>query len=179
MKFTTRTLRWFALAGIVSVLSVFSCSAQPPTPEELKNAKVETITVASVEQKLKESKGKVVVVNLWATWCPPCRAELPDLNAFYKEADKDKIAFLSLSVDDPEEVEKTVRPFVAKQHLAFPVYVLKDPDLDELSKKLGVELDGAIPTTIVYNREGKPSKPWVGGISKKELEDLVKQNLAS
>lgn len=164
------------LACAVSILPAFGCIAQPPTPEELKSARVEAITVAEAAERLNAAKGKVVVVNLWATWCPPCRAEMPDLNAFYKEADKDTVAFLSFSVDNPEELEKTVRPYVAKQHLAFPVYVLKNPDLDELSKKLGVELEGAIPTTIVYNREGKPSKPWVGGISTKELKNLVKQN---
>jgi len=167
-------LRLVLLAGLAGLLPSFSCSAQPPTPEELKNARVDAITIAAAEQLLKDAKGKVVVVNLWATWCPPCRAELPDLNEFYKESDKDKVVFLSFSVDDPEELEKTVRPFVAKQRLAFPVHILKDPDLEALSKKLGVELEGAIPTTIVYNREGKPSKPWVGGISKKELQDLVK-----
>ncbi len=165
---------WMAL--MVSMATPFSCSAQTsaPTEEELKSAKVEAITIADAEKLLRDAKGKVVVVNLWATWCPPCRAELPDLNAFYVEADKEKVAFLSLSVDDPAELEKSVRPFVAKQRLAFPVYVLKDPDLDTLSRKLGVEIDGAIPTTIVYDKEGKPSKPWVGGIHKRELQQLVK-----
>lgn len=168
-----------ALLCLCVLLSGFSCKAQeqPPTPEELSKVKVEAITAAAAEKMLQDAKGKVVVVNLWATWCPPCRAELPDLNAFYKETDREKLVFLSFSVDDPEEMEKTVKPFAAKQKLAFPVYILKDPDLEDLSKKLGVTLEGAIPTTIVYSREGKPAKPWVGSISKEELQDLVKSYL--
>ncbi|HOJ68784.1 MAG TPA: redoxin family protein, partial [Candidatus Hydrogenedentes bacterium] len=75
-------LRLVLLAGLAGLLPSFSCSAQPPTPEELKNARVDAITIAAAEQLLKDAKGKVVVVNLWATWCPPCRAELPDLNEF-------------------------------------------------------------------------------------------------
>lgn len=94
---------------------------------------------------LRDLKGKVVLVNFWATWCPPCRKEMPDLQALYDKY-KDR-GFLVLSISD-EEGSK-VSPFIAKRKISYPV--LLDPGR-KVNDAFVVE---GIPKSFVYDREGK------------------------
>jgi peroxiredoxin len=95
--------------------------------------------------KLSDLRGKVVLVNFWATWCPPCRKEMPDLNALYNRF-KDQ-GFVILAISD-EEADK-VQPFIAERNIAYPVMLDPRGKVNEL-----FEVDG-IPKSFVYNREGK------------------------
>jgi peroxiredoxin len=90
-------------------------------------------------------KGKVVLVNFWATWCPPCRKEMPDLQALYDKY-KDQ-GFVVLSISD-EEVAK-VSPFITERNISYPV--LLDPGR-KVNDAFVVE---GIPKSFVYDREGK------------------------
>jgi peroxiredoxin len=94
---------------------------------------------------LKELKGKVVMLNFWATWCPPCRKEMPDLEALYKQFSPQGLVTLGISDDDPDKV----RAFIQKQGTTYPV--LLDPG-SKVNKLLHIE---GIPKTFVYDREGK------------------------
>ena len=93
---------------------------------------------------LHDLKGKIVLVNFWATWCPPCRKEMPDLQALYdKYKDQD---FLVLSISD-EDMAK-VQPFIAQRNITYPV--LLDPGR-KVNDRFQVE---GIPKSFVYDREG-------------------------
>jgi len=94
---------------------------------------------------LRELKGKVVLVNFWATWCPPCRKEMPDLQALYDKY-KDQ-GFLVLSISDEEAAK--VSPFIAERKITYPV--LLDPGR-KVNDDFTVE---GIPKSFVYDREGK------------------------
>ncbi|MFC7671091.1 TlpA family protein disulfide reductase [Hymenobacter humi] len=78
------------------------------------------VTLDGKAVNLSDLKGKVVFVNLWAAWCPPCRAEMPGIEALYKKVDKSKVAFLMLSLDDDAA---KARKFVQAQGYTFPVYM--------------------------------------------------------
>jgi len=96
---------------------------------------------------LKDLRGKVVLVNFWATWCPPCRKEMPDLEALYlRFKDKDQ-GFVVLAISD-EDAEK-VRPFLAERNITYPV--LLDPGR-KVNEELQIE---GIPKSFVYDRSGK------------------------
>jgi len=95
---------------------------------------------------LKDLKGKVVLVNFWATWCPPCRKEMPDLEALYNRF-KDQ-GFVILAISEDEETEK-VAPFIAERKISYPI--LLDPG-QKVNKLFQVE---GIPKSFVYNRDGK------------------------
>jgi peroxiredoxin len=94
---------------------------------------------------LKGLKGKVVLLNFWATWCPPCRREVPDLEALYRRFGPQGLVILGI---DDEEAEK-VKPFIGQQGVTYPV--LLDP-----GRKVNTlfQIDG-IPKTFVYDRDGK------------------------
>ena len=94
---------------------------------------------------LKELKGSVVAVNFWATWCPPCRKEMPDLDALYRRF-KDQ-GFVVLAISD--EGAGKVKPYVDHAKVSYPI--LLDPG-GEVARRF--EISG-IPKTFVYDREGK------------------------
>ncbi len=94
---------------------------------------------------LKDLKGKVVMVNIWATWCPPCRKEMPDLEALYARFSSQGFVILGISDDDPAKV----REFIQKQGTTYPI--LLDPE-SKVNKALLIR---GIPKTFVYDREGK------------------------
>jgi peroxiredoxin len=90
-------------------------------------------------------RGKVVLVNFWATWCPPCRKEMPDLEALYERFQSQGLAILAIS---DEEAAK-VKPFIRERNVTFPV--LLDPD----RKVNDLFVVNGIPKSFVYDREGK------------------------
>jgi len=94
---------------------------------------------------LRDLRGKVVLVNFWATWCPPCRKEMPDLQALYDKY-KDR-GFVVLSISDEESAK--VSPFIAERKITYPV--LLDPGR-KVNTAFVVE---GIPKSFVYDREGK------------------------
>jgi len=105
-------------------------------------------TVADLNGKqwhLRDLRGKVVLVNFWATWCPPCRKEMPDLDVLYKQFAKQGLVILAFSDEDVSKV----KPFLAEHPVSYPV--LLDPGR-VVNKMYFVE---GIPKSFVYDREGK------------------------
>jgi peroxiredoxin len=94
---------------------------------------------------LRELKGNVVLVNFWATWCPPCRKEMPDLEALYKRFHDRGLVVLAISDED----EAKVRNYITEKAYTFPI--LLDPGR-KVNEAMGVE---GIPKSFVYDREGR------------------------
>ena len=95
---------------------------------------------------LKDLKGKVVLVNFWATWCPPCRKEMPDLDALCNRY-KDQ-GFVILAISEDDETQK-VAPYIAEHKISYPI--LLDPG-QKVNNLFQVE---GIPKSFVYDRDGK------------------------
>lgn len=90
-------------------------------------------------------KGKVIFINFWATWCPPCVAEMPDINELFQEMDPDQVVFLLISVD---EDQVAAQKFMEKKGFDLPLYFLNAP----LPRDYDIR---SIPTTYVIDSEGK------------------------
>jgi len=95
--------------------------------------------------ELKELHGKVVLLNFWATWCPPCRSEMPDLDALYKQF-KDQ-GFVVLAISD-EDISK-VQPYIEQYHYSYPILLDAGRKVHE-----AFNIEG-IPKSFVYDRDGK------------------------
>jgi peroxiredoxin len=109
--------------------------------------------------------GKVVLVNFWATWCPPCRKEMPDLEALYQDF-KDQ-GFLILAIAD-EDISK-VKPFIAQQHTTYPILLDPGRKVHEL-----FQVDG-IPKSFVYDREGKLVAEAIDMRTRKQFLEMLAQ----
>jgi len=114
---------------------------------------------------LKDYRGQVVLVNLWATWCPPCKAEMPNLQAYYnKYVEK---GFVIIAINDGE-LTPEVTQFVQDYRLTFPIW------LDPTSVATGQAFKTLnLPSSFVIDREGTIRLTWVGGISRSTLNQHV------
>ncbi len=112
-------------------------------------------------------KSKVVFINYWATWCPPCIAEMPKVNELYKKFRNDpKVAFLLVDVDNDLPKAKA---FMLKNRYDLPLYIQE-------SNVPGTLLDGTIPTTLVFDKEGKLIYKHSGAAdyNSKDFEEFIK-----
>ncbi len=113
--------------------------------------------------RLSDLRGKVVLLNFWATWCPPCKAEMPDLNALHEKhgAPRD---FVVLGIN-MEESAAAVAAFAAPRQLTFPLLL----DLDGIvsSDRYAVR---SLPTSVIIDRAGNIRDTWMGQISLEAME---------
>jgi peroxiredoxin len=114
---------------------------------------------------LKELRGKVVVVNFWATWCPPCRKEMPDLESLYQQFKDQGLVILAIS---DEEAGK-VKPFLAEHKVTYPVLLDPGRKVNELFQVEG------IPKTFVYDRSGKLVAQSIDMRTRKQFLEMLAQ----
>ena len=127
---------------------------------------------------LSEYKGKVIFLNFWATWCPPCRAEMPDIQKLYERSPKEgEGAVIVLGVASPklgnEKDEAGIKAFMDKNGYTYPV--LMDAK-GELFSAYGIR---AIPTTFMIDRDGNVYGRVQGALSGENIDKVVKQTLES
>jgi thiol-disulfide isomerase/thioredoxin len=165
------------LAGISSItgaaiISTGVMDAEPEAPVVTKSFDYNfTLTdLGNNKVDMNQFKGKTIFLNLWATWCGPCRIEMPSIQKLYDKVDHDKIAFVMLSLDRAEDKEK-VEKFVTDKKHSFPIYI----PAGALPELLNVP---SIPTTFVISPDGRVASKKVGTANydteefKKFLEDL-------
>jgi peroxiredoxin len=119
----------------------------------------------AMSRSLADYRGQVVLVNLWATWCPPCKEEMPALQSFYKKHREQGFVVIAINDGDPTA---DVLQFVKDYRLTFPVWL--DPTYiatEQAFKTL------TLPSSFVIDRTGTIQLQWVGGISLKTLEQYV------
>lgn len=112
-------------------------------------------------------RGKVVVINFWAPWCPPCVEEMPALNALHPELQAKHIELLGIAVDSPDNV----REFLAKNHVDYPILMAQHEGI-ELTKKLG-NTQGGLPYTVILNADGKQILTKAGRIHPDEIKNAL------
>jgi thiol-disulfide isomerase/thioredoxin len=119
--------------------------------------------------QLSSLKGKPVVVNFWATYCEPCKKEMPSLAELQKQYEPEGLQILGIVMDDPGE--KTILDFTRKMGVNYPVLVGTDKVADTYG---GVD---GLPTTFYVDRSGKVVDRVLGGVSKAEIEESIKKTL--
>jgi cytochrome c biogenesis protein CcmG/thiol:disulfide interchange protein DsbE len=140
-------LSFFCLAGNTDASSLSSKIDIKPIKgnRTLPSLNLEDLKGTKVD--LKGFKGKVIFLNFWATWCGPCKEEMPSMEAFYQRFKDRNFIFLTFSVD--YEGPKPVREFIAKNRYTFPVFV------DQKSEALDIFEVTGISTTFVIDKQWK------------------------
>jgi thiol-disulfide isomerase/thioredoxin len=151
-----------ACNNTVTQKTTTTTQAAPPTaatPEattpEIGATALPSFALADVNGKtvnLQQFRGKKLFVNLWATWCPPCRAEMPSIEKLFQATDKEKVQFVMLSLDNDFE---TAKKYVQANNLSVPIFY----PAGNTPKLFEVE---GIPATFIFNEEGKLIEQRVG-----------------
>jgi thiol-disulfide isomerase/thioredoxin len=116
-------------------------------------------------------RGKVLIVNFWASWCPPCVEEMPTLDKLQGEFKSQNVLFVGIGIDSPSNI----REFLEKTPVSYPI-VIGGLEGSNLSKQMG-NSQGALPYTIVINAQGKATNSKLGKISEEELRKSIKSAL--
>jgi len=135
-----------------------TATPRPPAP----NFALETLEGDSLQ--LSNYEGQVVLVNFWASWCPPCRDEMPALEAYYQDHKDDDLVILGVNVKDSDGA---VRAFLEDYTVSFPSV------LDRDAKTAGAYNITGLPTTIFVDRKGRIIGTWPGMVTKTFLENNI------
>jgi len=135
---------WFAGAGVAAIMCVAATAFASATVGEAAPA----LDVAQLDgQKfdLSAQRGKVVIVNFWATWCPPCREEMPALDAFYRQHHGHGLEMIGLSIDRPRDRSDVTK---IMQSFSYPAAMLDDAKVNDFGAP------DALPMTVVVDGNG-------------------------
>lgn len=123
--------------------------------------------------KLSDYKGKTVLINFWATWCPPCRAELPDIQEAFEENGKNEEDVIILGITAPgtggEKDDKGIMDFLEENHITYPVL------FDYEGASFMDYYVSAFPTTYMIGKDGNVFGYLTGGMTKSVIDDIIKQ----
>ncbi|MFD2117384.1 TlpA disulfide reductase family protein [Paenibacillus yanchengensis] len=119
------------------------------------------------ERKLSDYRGKKVILNMWATWCPPCREEMPDMQKMHEQHGDSDIAIVAVNLTSSEQKIEDITEFVEEYGLTFPI--LLDPK-DQVAGRYQVT---SIPTSYILDAEGKIQQKVVGPMSFEMMSELL------
>lgn len=137
----------FLIKGLMEV-GLYSPKIEKTNPAQMDLSGIKFSNAKGENVDLSNLKGKVIFLNFWATWCPPCRAEMPSINKLYKQFQSDKdVVFLFVDADsDLPKSEK----FMKERKYEMPVYIAAS----EIPEQI---FAGSLPTTVIFDKQGRLS----------------------
>lgn len=158
-------------AGVVAQRYLFSSAPEAAAPVELRSAQFWDATLpdlAGRQQPLTQWLGKVVVVNFWAPWCPPCREEIPGFIALQEQLGKQGLQFIGVALDEHDKVAA----YADGEGMNYPI-LLGGGEAVDLGRIAGNRL-GGLPYTVVFDRKGNAVAGLTGAVPRARMEALVK-----
>jgi thiol-disulfide isomerase/thioredoxin len=153
----------FEMAAFLALsIGCFPSPAQTSPPSELSFT-----DLSGKSHSLSDYRGKIVLLNFWATWCLPCRDEMPMLSKLSKDFASQDIVFLAVSLDDAKSQSKVLR-FLEKKKITLPVFTAATP-----ATLHNFQLGEVVPATIILDRDGSPVFRIMGQASKKDILSRV------
>lgn len=144
-----------------------------------KNAAIDTVSVKLDTYKyeqlaplLNKQNDTIYIINFWATWCAPCVKELPYFERINKNYKNSNVKVVLVSLDFPKQVETKLKPFIKKRNIQSKVIYFNDPDENSWIPKIDNNWSGAIPATIIYDKNRR--KFYEQSFTFEELETELK-----
>ena len=160
------------VAVALGAIAIMSVGGRSPGPIEISAT---PNTVESLRSSLEPYRGRVVILNIWATWCGPCRVEIPDFVKLQDKYRNQGLEIVGVSIDpiDPRGGgAPAVAPFMAQYKINYNVWLVDSPNAFA-----GYPIGQGIPTTYVLDREGKIYRQYVGVRPMSVFESDIKQLL--
>lgn len=154
------------------ILLTLLLAAVPGMAADLKPVDESTYTAKVVAP----AKGKVLLVNFWATYCVPCRKEMPQLVALAARLKAQGFELATVSADEPEQA-KDAAAYLDKTKVPAPVYIRRAKDDDKFAAGLDPKWTGALPASFLYDKTGKKVRSFFGEVNLTELEAAIKKLL--
>lgn len=168
---------------LIALLSFFSCNTKVKQEEKIiveesTEIKIEEINFDGLDLLLNKNDDKTYVINFWATWCKPCVEELPAFQKLYETYKANNVEVILVSLDFKNQVEARLIPFIKKHKLQPKVVLMVDPDQNTWIPKVSPDWSGAIPATIIYNKNNRKfyEQSFTYEALEKELTNIIKNN---
>jgi len=158
-------------------LTILLASCGPTKHVSVEDVHVTPVTSADVQKAIHDPGAKAVLVNVWATWCGPCREEFPGLVRVAEKYKGQGLRVLLVSADDTDQVAE-VKKFLAEEGVNLPAYIKTEKDqafIDGLDK----QWTGALPATFIYDGSGNLHDFWEGGVTFSVFEQKVVEVLGN
>jgi thiol-disulfide isomerase/thioredoxin len=152
-------------AAVAGVVAGPWLANSPRDAEALRSARLADLT--GKPRTLDEWRGRILVVNFWATWCPPCREEIPALVRARDKLLPSGVEFVGIAIDQVAKVKE----FALTVHISYPLLMADASGLD-LIRKLG-NPSGGLPFTVVLDRKGSIAHRNLGAITQQKIEDQL------
>ena len=166
-----------AVVAALVLLFAFALAAQEKAADSAPKDPA-VIDATQYKEVLAAHRGKPVLVNFWATWCPPCRKEYPALVEVARKHAGDGLVVIGVSMDEDADIN-LVRRFLAEHKPEFVNYRQKPRTFDTFVKAVDPGWRGTLPTTFLYDREGRILRRAVGEQTRESFEKLVAELLAA
>jgi thiol-disulfide isomerase/thioredoxin len=129
------------------------------------------ITASSVLELVNDHSDGPILVNMWATWCKPCREEMPDLLRLLSEHESEGFKLILVSADFTRQSEQAAK-YLGSLGVDFESYIKNQLD-DEFINKIDPAWSGALPFSMLFDKEGNVIRSWEGKLAYKEVNDLL------
>ncbi len=141
--------------------------------------KVTGINETGVDSLIHNRHGKILVLNIWATWCVPCRKEFPSLIRLAREYQDKPVEVIGVSADYVDEIGSKVLPFLKEQQANFKVYVQNFADQNQFIDRINTDWAGALPVTVLYDTLGVRRVFLLGEQTYDEFREAVEKVISS
>jgi len=157
------------------LVNIANAQYKPKSGGEIgtKAAEFSLINLVGEEVTSAQFQGKVVLLNFWATWCGPCRFEIPDFIKIYKKYQKSGLEIVGIAVSSGSAVQ--IQKFVDKWGINYPVLTGDEKYLQDLANKYGGIF--GIPTTFLIDRKGVIREKWIGARTEKVFVSEIEKYL--
>lgn len=137
---------------------------------------IHVLNFKEFEPRLHINNDTTYVINFWATWCIPCRRELPDFEKIDSAYQSEKVKILLVNLDFPDAIRKSLVPFIKKNNIRSEVIVLDDPNSNYWINQVDSSWNGNIPATLIYNKKNNFREFYATMMNYEELNSILLQN---